>query len=480
VFFAVVIFAGLSGALAAIDALFEITIDAERYGEIWMICAGIIAPWYFLHEISPKPDQESDENYGKPLIILTQYILIPLVAIYFLILYAYTGKILITAEWPKGIVATMILIFSMVGIGTHFCIYPRSLFIPWLKLFIRIFYTILIPQIIILFIATWMRIDQYGMTEKRYLLIVFGLWLLGIALYFLRSSKKDIRWISVTLFLITFLTSFGPWGAFAVSERSQINRLETLLLKNQILVNGKIQPTPNPDDISFEDTKEISATIRYLHENHSLENIQPWFDQDLEKIAEQKDLNNQPYINRYDLPEKVIELMNLEYIGRWDSFNEETGLYRHFSSPHNAIIQTTGYDYIADIYSQNRKVPHEFTELDSDQQYHAYIDINTQTLVLKTPEQTLAEFNIRTLAHEILNENEPVSIRNTIPPIKQSMEFENETMKVKLLIHHISGHRENTETPFEIDSINGKILFTLKNNEKISSPENEGDPGLDY
>lgn len=470
-FFAGVLFAGLAGALAAIDALFEINIDGERYGEIWMVCAGIIATWYFLHEIPKKPDQEKTLDYGKLLIILTQYILIPLVILYFLILYTYTGQIVLTSQWPKGIVASMILIFSLVGIGTHFFIYPRTQIIQWLKIYTKIFYSILIPQVIVLFIATWMRIDQYGITEKRYLLVLFGVWLLGTALYFLFSKKKDIRWISITLFFITFFSSFGPWGAFAVSEQSQFNRLENLLTQNNLLLNQKIQKATDPEKISFEDRKEISATIRYLHRNHSLQKIQPWFDQDLQKLGEQKDNNGNIYTNKYDIPEKVVELMNLEYLNEWEARNREEGLYLNLHSPYNQVIQTTGYDYITEIHTYYpHKEKEEWIEIEG-KQYQIYIDAKKQQIILNTPQSILSKWSLTPFIKDILKTHPKDQYKQEIPKEKQKLEFENDIIKIKLIINHINGSREQENQSFTLDSIGGKILFTLKKNEALNKSQ---------
>src|SRR5438034_10123792 len=101
-----------------------------------------------------------------------------------------------------------------------------------------------------------------------------------MAFYFLLSGRKDIRVIPATLCLIAFLASFGPWGSFAVSEGSQIARLERLLTANGMLAGGAIRRPARPP--SFEDSKQISAAVKYLNDVHGLAGLEPWFGRRLE------------------------------------------------------------------------------------------------------------------------------------------------------------------------------------------------------
>ena len=41
-------------------------------------------------------------------------------------------------------------------------------------------------------LAIWKRVDQYGITERRYFLIVLSLWLAGIAVYYTVRRSRSI------------------------------------------------------------------------------------------------------------------------------------------------------------------------------------------------------------------------------------------------------------------------------------------------
>src|SRR6185295_18817659 len=85
----------------------------------------------------------------------------------------------------------------------------------WIKTYTRVFYLALFPLVFMLFLAVGKRIEQYGVTEQRYFVTALGVWILGIALYFLSGKNRSVKTVPLTLFLIALMTSFGPWGAYA-------------------------------------------------------------------------------------------------------------------------------------------------------------------------------------------------------------------------------------------------------------------------
>jgi len=125
-----------------------------------------------------------------------------------------------------------------------------------------------------LLLAVARRVSEYGITESRYVVAVLGAWLTLVSIYFLASRTQDIRVFPATLCALALLTSFGPWGAFAVSERSQVARLRRLLEANHVLVGGAFhKPERAP---SSEDLKRINAEVRYLSDAHGLSALAGW------------------------------------------------------------------------------------------------------------------------------------------------------------------------------------------------------------
>ena len=91
-------------------------IDGIRYFELWVLLAGVFNTWYFLADIPQNFDElDESDDYPKGLKIFTQFVLLPLVSIYLLILYAYIGRILIQWSWPVGWVSYLVIGFSTLG-----------------------------------------------------------------------------------------------------------------------------------------------------------------------------------------------------------------------------------------------------------------------------------------------------------------------------------------------------------------------------
>ncbi|HWO58402.1 MAG TPA: DUF4153 domain-containing protein [bacterium] len=280
--FSATLFAGLAIALAALDNLFGIDVPERRYGELWILIVGLFATSFFLAGIPEKLDALDEvADYPKGLKVFAQYILLPLMFVYLIILYAYLGKIVIQWSWPQGWVSRLTLFFAAGGIATLVLLHPirEKSENVWIRAAARWFWVIMIPPIVMLMLAITRRVTEYGLTEGRFIGYVLGAWLAAMAVYFIASRTKSIKVIPATLALIALLISFGPWGAFQVSERSQVNRLQGLLEKNQILTDSKIQKAPAP--VEPDDAIQISSIIGYLREVHGYDAIQGWFSESL-------------------------------------------------------------------------------------------------------------------------------------------------------------------------------------------------------
>ena len=235
--YSAVIFVGIAIAILTISLLFSIDIDEEIYLHLWIFIVGIFSTIFFLANF-PKDFNKTEHSqdtikYPLSLKIFTQFVLLPLIILYLLILYWYMFKVIISAQIPEGINSYLIIIFSILGIFSLLLIYPvqNSEKYKWIKIYSKIFYWAIFPLIILLFTAIFIRIKEYGITENRYFILALAFWLVGISVFLLINKLKNIKLIPISLSILTLIAAFGPWSAFSISKHSQINRLETILRK---------------------------------------------------------------------------------------------------------------------------------------------------------------------------------------------------------------------------------------------------------
>lgn len=459
VIWAFAIWAGLSIAMASVDFLFNINIDGDRYAELWIVVVGLFSTIFFLARL-PKETQQFEQavEYPKELRLFSQYVLVPLVSIYFLILYAYVVRILVTAEWPEGTLAYMILGFSLLGVLTYIALYPLRQNINWVRKVGNWYYVALIPQVGMLFWALWFRIKEYAFTENRYFVMIFGGWLLIMALYFLISKRKDIRIVPITLFFIAVLSSFGPWGAFAVSEHSQINRLEGLLVKNDLLVDGSVKKAAA--EVPVEDEKEISAIIRYLYNVHNLDGVEPWFgvkfdSLDLSLPGDPKKLTSEYETDfSYRLPEKVVEdLLGIDYLEQWEGTSlREDGFFAVSTdfTQSAEVISITGYDYFVQLQGTNGFIG----EIEgADYRY----EVTPQSFQLEfyRDDNMIASIDLNSVASSGFNLQ-----RQVVDPEDLMVEYANDVLDATLYFSFISGEQEDASIT-SIHSLDARMFFRV-------------------
>ena len=291
----------------AIHSLFNIDFDEKIYVHLFITVAVVLNTWFFLAGVPSRIiGLEQVREYPKGLRIFTQYVLLPLVVIYLIILYFYEAKILFTLVWPRGFVSYLIIGFSTLGILALLLVWPLrdDAEHTWIRTFTKRFFLALFPLIILLILAIGRRVMEYGVTENRYFLIILALWLFIVALYFLFSRRKHIKFVPLSLFFAALSSGFGPWNAFEVSSISQHNRLQSIFEKNKMMVNGKA--TKSKKGIKKVDEREISSIVNYMIDVHGVESIQDLFSQDLIKITTPK---KDEYVNKTD---RVLALLGIE------------------------------------------------------------------------------------------------------------------------------------------------------------------------
>src|SRR5690606_32311453 len=150
------------------------------------------------------------EDYSIVLKVLLLYIVIPLLTAYTAILYIYFIKIIISWEWPIGLVSHLVLWYALIVTAVLFLITPMRDENKWANIFSKWMPIIILPILIMMFISMGIRINAYGVTENRYYVVVMGLWIFGIMVYYSLVKKPLNILLPTTLAVIALLSVLGP------------------------------------------------------------------------------------------------------------------------------------------------------------------------------------------------------------------------------------------------------------------------------
>lgn len=440
--YGVVLYLGLAAALGSMNFLFNTEFKWDTFSTLWVWVVGVFTTLFFLAGV---PDDlsalENDDSYPKGLKIFTQYVLIPLATVYVIILLSYEGKILIEWRLPKGMVSDLILGYAVFGILSLLLVYPiRNLEEnKWLKSFARYFYFLMIPLIVLLFLAVGTRIFKYGITEYRYFLILLSCWLFFITVYFLVSKKQNIKLIPTSLCLLTLLSVYGPQSAFSVSEYSQKRVLTRIFEKYGAYKNGKLLSLADKK-VSNKDGRRAVSTLEYLIDNHNFNSLQSYVGRDLTFIADslssEKNNNGKMVkVDKYTLGSKKLDWAK-GYLGlsrfNWSRYSNVSDTdaveikAKNFRSKTNDITEVKGFDYI--ISGPSFKVD---TELNHYQNitYKQRYD-KTRNICELTLNNEKLVFEIKPLITALLKDKDLKKYRNK-DEYQEEYIFPQETLELK-------------------------------------------------
>ncbi len=474
ILFSGVLYIGLALALVSMKMLFEIKIHEKLYFDIYIFIAGIFNTWFFLSGIPEDFDElDSIEIYPKGLKIFSQYILLSLLTLYLLILYFYGGKILLSWDWPKGIVSYLIICVSILGVLTFLLLYPygNQKENEWIKKASKLFYVILIPLLVILFIAILMRIDDYGITIKRYVVFFLGIWLCVVCVYTI-IGKTNIKFIPVSLAIMLILISFGPWGMFSVSEHYQVKRLKAILEKAAILKDGKIQNesvfNKNNESVTFKNEKllsdslhnEVYSILDYMDDYHGFSAIRSWYTQNIDSLVDAKMKSKEN--NYYNEAEIYMNAMGLEYENRYETESE----YVNFNTTGDEkLLNVKGYDYTMSFsdynYNDDESIVCSF-DLDSVSYKVIYNSDEKTPLILEADGQKIEfkqqpfNLNFNDMMQRLFNEKNGSKSELNVAPDKMQLKAITKKIEVKYQINSMEAKEDGGK--YKARSMSGNIF----------------------
>ncbi len=363
----------------AVVTLFDIKNDWiwKAYADWVIISLSIVAPIFALIHL-PKPDtfELPDFKENRFFSFIIKYIATPSIYVYFIILYAYTIKVLSNfREWPKWEVSWMVIWFSSFGYLVYMFSYAFHEKSNAIKAFRKTFPFAVIPQLFMLFYAIYLRIAQYDLTMNRYFVVAFWIWLTLISLYLAISKSKKIVMIPSMLMISIILISIWPWSVYNLPEYRQAKALDKYMSEANILQSWKIVPLKDYSDINAELSNNIYDSIRYLCEMNRCRTIKSRFpDQYKQTLKEWREWDN----NRFAKNTMNTKISDYEIVA-WisEKIKVRSKPYSQFDLENNRVqiniwiwenpfpVDIKWYNKIIQIGNYN-KTWWEYSELSSD------------------------------------------------------------------------------------------------------------------
>lgn len=296
--FIATVYLGLAAALGAISQLFGITIKSDVYFDLWAICFGPVSVIFFCAGL-PKDlkELETADEYSNILRIFVQFVLIPLVLIYVIIMYAYFGKIVIEANLPKGFLTYFIHAMLVLGLYAYLLIYPFQYVSnsKLIRLYTKFFFFVLIPVITMQLVGIITRINQYGFTEERYLVLITALCVLSMIVYFVFLRKKNLIFIPMVIFIFTLISVLGPLSATNIAIWSRKSRIEKMVTELKMFDGKTMKPfkkLSDKDTINIRKSEALYDELNYMVTEYGITGFEPYL-----KIKSRQQINNEQLLD---------------------------------------------------------------------------------------------------------------------------------------------------------------------------------------
>jgi hypothetical protein len=434
VLYSLVLFLGLSAILFTIDQLLGVNVKSELYYYTFLMTTGIFATSFFLAGIPAKDEVLNVSDYSRLLKVLVLYIVMPLISIYTIILYIYFGKIIITRQWPEGLVSHLVLWYSATSAAVLFFISPLLREKTWPKRFMIYFPKAILPLIVMMFISIGIRINAYGVTENRYFVVALGIWVFLIMMYFTTSKKFINIILPVSLAIITTISVFGPFSSYSISKYSQNKRLVKIFNKNNMILDNKVIKASA--SVSEDDTRQISSIINYFNNKHNLSDA----------LILPKD---------FEISE-MEKVLGVKYSG--DNYQNDNEYFYFNSLGSSEPMDIKGYDYFFDSRNNNNNESKNSKNIPFSINY----DYEFSTLKLTQDGKDIYKKDLMEFTNKLLEKYRTNQQQQNIPVEEMSFEDENDKVKIKINFSNISGNKNVSSGELQSKNFEFYILIKLK------------------
>jgi hypothetical protein len=254
-----IITAGTMLCIFAFDSLiYKFSNSYKVYQLVGLAIWSVLFLNLFLAAIPRRELELKIPNIFKTIVM---YVALPVYLVLIVILYGYIGKLLANWSFSSGNInwfasfAAAFFVFFAITVEQ----YKEENKLA--RLFIKFGGYIIIPIILIQFMAMYIRVSNYGLTFPRYVSIVLSSIALLFSIVSVIRGGKYSKHMLVVIMCATLLLTITPLNAIDVPIRNQTNRLVNVLDKNNMIQSGNIV---HQSSVSEKDKKKITDSYQYI------------------------------------------------------------------------------------------------------------------------------------------------------------------------------------------------------------------------
>lgn len=448
---AALLFIGLVLAIGSIDQLFNLDINSERYLQIWLFATFAVHPLLFLGGVPRLDEMKLNTVYPQPLRFTLQFIALPLVALYLLIVYVYIAKIGITAQWPDGWLALPIFVLSVIGTLAAILSLPLAPYEFWAKLYHRWLYRLLLPLSVVLFLALQVRLSEYGLTINRYFALALAIWLFAISLTYVLRPRLHLAWLPGSLLLISLLSVWGgPISAFSWSMRSQREQIHLITAQAGALQDGVLVPSTSPENVSSEERRQLHSSLSYMLDNYGLDSLQTELRDFFASKADKTFENDY----RFGQITSILEFIDLKH--------HSSEIRTYFS--YSGAMPTGGHLWVMPMGTVRTFLKGKLDDLAStnpEENMTMKFSPGEQVLSVYTEAKTLCEIGVSGWAEDIRKAEKFDEKNQLAEPVY--WDFTGAGWNFRFVLQNANLTTEEPDAPEAIDYLSGRLFYTPPN-----------------
>ena len=235
---------GLELLVVGIEKLFGVFVSSHCYSNIAIISFCLLAPVLVIQGIPGGPNKHDGEPIDMPRLIENSVtrLFTPIAIAYFITLYCYAAKILITWQLPDGWVSWLVTASMAAFVILFMLVYPYRSKADvsasgWNRKAVRIIThwmpILMLPLLLLMSIGIARRISDYGITILRVYLVAFNLWCYAVCLVLIVKRNAGIMWIPISLVL-----TFAVLTLLPVNVSTSVRKSLTAKIASTLEANG--------------------------------------------------------------------------------------------------------------------------------------------------------------------------------------------------------------------------------------------------